>query len=304
MKNALLFYYGIDVSNDKINMIDNNYFFTFQNSNFFVSKYERNINEAYELYKLSEEMIINKIPLYKIIPTKDKNIIFNFENNNYILMIMPKIKNRTITYQDVINFRYFPEKQSYKLLDKSTWNDFWTNKIDYIEYQFSQIERKYPIIKESINYYIGIWENAISYYNTNVTIDTMQKCVCHKRISTKTDVLSFLNPLNLIIDYKERDISEYIKSYVMNEKYTKEKINLFLKEIPEEKNNIMRFIIRLLFPSNYFDIYEEVIFDLIDEKNIIQIIENKKNYLFLLKTVFSYFEKNNIPQIEWIIKQN
>ena len=65
MKNELLFYYDIDISNDKINMIDNNYYFTFQNSNFIVSKYERSLEEAKELYNLSEEMISNNIPIYK-----------------------------------------------------------------------------------------------------------------------------------------------------------------------------------------------------------------------------------------------
>lgn len=300
MKNALLFYYDIDISNDKINMIDNNYYFTFQNSNFIVSKYERSLEEAKELYNLSEEMISNNIPIYKIILTQTGNILFDFENNHYLLMIIPKVKNRIITYNDIINFNYVPIAKKYRLLDKSSWNTFWSNKIDYIEYQFNQIEKKYCIIKKSINFYIGIWENAISYFNTNIVNDSEQKCVCHKRLNSKTDILSFLNPLNLVIDYKERDISEYIKYYVMTERYTKENIYSFLKVIPTKKSNIIKFISRTLFPSYYFDIYEEIILDIIDENKIIDVIKNKKNYLFLLKIVFSYFEKDSIPQIDWI----
>ncbi|MBE6140886.1 MAG: hypothetical protein E7172_05080 [Firmicutes bacterium] len=302
MKNAILFYYGIDVPNDKIKKLNDNYYFTFQESNCLVAKYERNILEANELFQLSEEMISQNIPIYKIVATIDKSIVFTFGDTNYILMIMPKIKNRIITYKDIINFNYVPDDKKYKMLDKSSWNIFWANKIDYIEYQFSQIEKKYSFLKESINFYIGIWENAISYYNTNIIGEKGNKCVCHKRINAKTDMLSFLNPLNLIIDYKERDISEYIKSYIMNEKYTNNDIYLFLNYIPKERNSVLRFIARTLFPSNYFDLYEEIISCTMNEDDIVKVITNKKNYLTLLKIVFNYYENQNVPQIEWIGK--
>lgn len=304
MKNAILFYYGIDILKNKIKKINDDYYFTFQESNFLVSKYERKIEEAYELFELSEEMILNNIPLHKIIPTMEKNIVFTFENNNYILMIMPKLKNRNITYNDIIKFNYIPTSKKYKLLDKSDWNKNWSNKIDYIEYQFSQIEKKYCIIKESINFYIGIWENAVSYYNNNLVSEYEIKCVCHKRINTKMDILSFLNPLNLVIDYKERDVVEYIKSYIVNEKYTDINIYSLLKEVPKDRNSIIRFITRILFPSNYFDLYEEIILGIIDEEKISEIVENKKNYLSLLKIVLNYFENQNVPKIEWINQIN
>lgn len=304
MKNALLFYYNIEILSEKINKINNDYYFTYQNSNFVVARYERNISDVTELYNLTEEMIANNIHLYKIILTKENSILFNFDNLNYILMIMPRVKNRVITYRDVINFNYVPINTKYKSIDKSSWTTFWSDKIDYIEYQFYQIEKKYSFIKESINYYIGIWENAISYYNINISKDDSPKCVCHKRLSSKTDLLSFLNPLNLVLDYKERDVAEYIKSFVYDEKYSEEKIKSFLAEIPLDRNTVIRFISRILFPSNYFDLYEEIIYDNVSENKILNVIRNKKNYLFLIKEVFKYFENYNIPVIEWVIKDN
>ncbi len=302
MKNALLFYYNIEISNNNLNKINENYYFSYQNSDFIVARYSRNIDDVNELYYLTEEMINNNIPLYKIITTKENNILFSYEGIYYILMIMPKIKNRLINYNDVINFNYIPtnNNKKYKAIDKSYWTTFWSNKIDYIEYQFFQLEKKYSIIKKSINFYIGIWENAISYYNNNVIYDNFSKCVCHKRLTSKTDLLSFLNPLNLVIDYKERDVAEYIKSFVYEEKFTEENIEYFLKAIPINENIIIRFISRVLFPSNYFDLYEEIIYENAPESKIEKIIENKKNYLFLMKLVFKYFETYNIPTIEWI----
>ena len=41
----------------------------------------------------------------------------------------------------------------------------WIRKIDYFEYQISQFGKKYPIIRESFNYYVGLAENGISLLN-------------------------------------------------------------------------------------------------------------------------------------------
>lgn len=303
MKNALLFYYNIEISNNNLKKINDNYYFSYQSSNFIIEKYNRNAEDIIELYSLTEEMINNNIPLYRIIPTNNNNILFLYEGNYYILMIMPNVLNRIITYNDVINFNYMPVNKKYRIIDKSAWTTFWSKKIDYIEYQFFQIEKKYPIIKESINYYIGIWENAISYYNNNIILDNNFKCVCHKRLSSKTDLLSFLNPLNLVIDYKERDVSEYIKSFIFNEKYTEKNIETFLNKVPINRGNIIRLIARILFPSNYFDLYESIIYENVSEEKIKSLIDNKKNYLFLLKAVFNYFEKYDIPIIDWIMQE-
>lgn len=303
MKNALLFYYNIEISNNNLKRINDNYYFAYQSRNFIIEKYNRNVEDIIELYNLTEEMINNNIPLYRIIPTNNNNILFLYEGNYYILMIMPNVLNRIITYNDVINFNYIPVNKKYRIIDKSAWTTFWSKKIDYIEYQFFQIEKKYPIIKESINYYIGIWENAISYYNNNIILDNKFKCVCHKRLSSKTDLLSFLNPLNLVIDYKERDVSEYIKSFVFNEKYTEKNIETFLNEVPINRENIIRLIARILFPSNYFDLYESIIYENVSEEKIKSLIDNKKNYLFLLKAVFNYFERYDIPIIDWVMQE-
>lgn len=304
MKNALLFFYNINITNDSLRKIDNNYYFYYQNNNFTIEEYKRSLEEITEIYNLTLEMINDHIPLYKIILTKDNNILFLYENNYYILMILPNIKNKIISYEDILAFNYVPVNTKYKSIDKSSWPYFWSKKIDYLEYQFSQIEKKYPLIRKCLNYYIGIWENSISYYNDNIIIDNVPKVVCHKRITVKSDLLEFFNPLNLVIDYKERDIADYIKSYIYEENYTKEKIFFFVKSIPLEDNSIIRFISRIMFPSTYFDLYEEIIYDKRDETILEKVIANRKSYDFLIKIVFEYYQKYNIPMIDWIIKKD
>ena len=144
MKNALLFFYNIFL--EEIEKINDNYYFTYQNSDFVVHKYIRNIEEVINIYNLNKEMLQNNIITYEIILTKENNVLFYEETSYYLLMKLPNIKNRIITIDDVLSFNYV-SKNNYNLLDKSMWNVNWEKKIDYIEYQFSQMAKKYKNIK-------------------------------------------------------------------------------------------------------------------------------------------------------------
>ena len=161
------------------------------------------------------------------------------------------------------------------------------------------MKNKFPILENSIDYFVGIWENAISYFNDNVTF-LEEKFACHKRVDTKMDLLEFLNPLNFVIDYKERDKGEYLKSYVINNNYSSVQLKKLLQG--SSKNNIILLISRILFPSYYFDLYEDIVLKEKNEEEIVKMIEKRKNINNLLKYIFENFSNYNIPYIEWIKK--
>ena len=297
MNNALLFFFNINVS--ELKKINNNYYFKYLNNDYGIYLYERDIEEALEIYYLNLELITNGFPSYEIILTIKNEILFFINNNYYILMKLPNIKNRLITFNDIISFNYKPLNKI-KKLDKSNWSYNWSNKIDFIEYQFSQIKGKYPLIASSIAYFIGIWENAISYYNDNVNTKE-EKTIAHKRITYDMDLLEFLNPLNFVIDYKERDWGEYLKSFVISNNYTNNILDKYLKA-----NNIDQVVLlvsRLLFPSYYFDLYEEIVLDNRKESDINYIIEKKDNVLYLINYLLTKYSNYNVPLINWIKKE-
>lgn len=296
MNNAILFFYNINIQ--EIKKITNNYYFTYLNNNYGIYLYNRDPKEQEELFNLNSELLMQGLVGYEIIPTKDKQIIFIHENKPYILMKLPNIKNKIITYEDIINFKLSIDTKKYKIIDKSNWSTNWSNKIDFINYQFSQVQNKYPIIENSIDYFIGIWENAISYANNNPIIK--EKNLAHKRITTKTDLLEFLNPLNFIIDYQERDVGDYIKSYIMTKNYSNDIIYQKIKNLP--KNSIILIITRILFPSYYFDIYEDIILKNRKEEELKDIINKRNNITKLLNYIFDKYSNYNIPYIEWIKK--
>lgn len=296
MNNAILFFYNINIQ--EIKKINNNYYFTYINNNYTIYPYNRDLKELEEIYNLNNELLSQGLIGYEIILTKDRQIIFIHENKPYILMKIPNIKNKIITYEDIINFNFYIDQKKYKNIDKSSWSNNWSKKIDFINYQFKQVKNKYKKINNSIDYFIGLWENAISYANNNKIIK--EKTIAHRRLNTKTDLLEYLNPLNLIIDYKERDIGEYIKSYIMTKNYSNEIIYQKIKNTGEI--NIILLITRLLFPSYYFDIYEDIILKQKEETELEEIINKRNNIINLIKYIFNKYSNNNIPYIEWIKK--
>ncbi len=296
MNNAILFFFNINTK--EVKKINDNYYFNYAYNNYVVQIYNRDIEEAIEIYYLNLELLSNGFIGYEIILTKDNDVLFLYEGVYYILMKFPNIKNRIITYEDVINFNYIPNTM-FKKLDKSNWGITWSNKIDFIEYQFDQVRNRYSIIDDSIDYFIGIWENAISYYNDN-NINS-ERCVCHKRVSTNMDLLDFTNPLNFVIDYKERDLGEYLKSFVISKNYSNASLDRMINF--SDRDGVVLVISRILFPSYYFDLYEDIILGNKDEYELNDVISKRNNVLYLINYILFRYSNLNITDIEWIKKE-
>ena len=298
MNNAILFFFNINVSD--IKKINDNYYFKYLNNNYGIYLYNRDITDIVFLYNLNMELLNRGFSGYTIILTNNNQILFVYEDKYYVLMRFPDILNRYITYEDIINFSVVVNNK-YKKLDKSNWGESWSNKIDFIEYQFNQMKHKYPIIDDYIDYYIGIWENAISYFNYNANTN-IKKYICHKRIPFNMDLYEFLNPLNFVVDFKERDIGEYLKSFVINNNFSYSILDKYFNNL--SRDSVILIISRFLFPSYFFDIYEDIIIDKLDEKNIIEIVNKRNIILFVLKYIFNTYTDINIPYINWIKKRD
>lgn len=299
MENILSFYYDLYI--DNVKKLDKNYYFKIKDNNYVFQLYDRAIEEINEIYEINNELNKMNYPSYKIILTKFNSILVEYEDNLYILMIIPNIKNRIINFFDILKFNIEINKE-YKYIDKSNWNILWSKKIDYIEYQFYQIENKYKKISDSINYYIGLWENAISYYNEKNNFYN-KKNLCIRRINVNTDILTLLNPIEFVVDYKERLIGDYLKSYVMSEKYTNNQIENMLNKLQLNKEKAIILQSRILFPSYYFDIYENIIEKNQKEEKIIEAEEKYKNIINLLYLIQEKYKHYNIPIIYWIKKE-
>ena len=288
MKNILNYYYHMIVDSNKIK----NNFFSYNNHLYCLYEYRRNTKEIEALRLLNEIMLSKKISINKIINNIFNQIITYYDNKNYVLIevLYEHIDNTNIKYIE------FSSNAKLDILKRNNWSSLWSSKIDYIIYQVMHIKSRYPIINSSINYYIGLAENAISYFNM-IDFTNVPLYIEHRRINNS----NMYNPLELVIDYKVRDIAEYIKDSFYIQKKSIYQIKDYVNNLNLEKIDYILLYIRLLFPSYYFDLYEKVINENTDELELNNIIELSSSYERLLYELYLIFKRKvNLIGIEWI----
>mgnify|MGYP005807252301 CR=1 FL=1 len=299
------YYYNLNV--ESVEDWDTIFTFNWNNSKFYFVPLKRSEKELIDLIEVSKELKQRGLECHDIIINKYGKLITNIYDMNYILL--KPIGNIYQEYElkDMIrlnNELILNKNKSH--LYRNSWSKLWSDKIDYFEYQIHELGKEHEIILDSFSYYIGLGENAISYVNnTNqkyrqTSMDRI--CLSHRRIKYPNYKLNYLNPLSFIFDLEVRDIAEYLKSAF----FAGEDALSYLKETLK----ITRFTIyslellyaRLLYPSYYFDIYENVMNDLEEEEKLIPIIEKANDYEEFLGD--AYIEINKYAPIEgisWIL---
>ena len=300
MNNFIKFFYNMKVTNT--NFINNYYEFNHNNNYYrlYILNEEYNIYNYNNIYTINKE-IINNTLMSEIILNKDKNIITTYHNINYILLKINCNINKDITLEEID----YLSKVKIVNNNKSNWGLLWSKKIDYLEELISENGKKYPQVVNSFNYFIGLSENAISYYN-NIDIDNnMMHYISHKRLKPTDKVDSLYNPLNIIYDYRVRDVAEYIKNSFWTDNHNiYNELNNYLYKNNLSLNEVKLLISRILFPSFYFDLYEDIFNYNKDEKILNNIISRIDEYEEYLNSIIIYFKRfYPIDEIEWLKKK-
>lgn len=300
MKNFIKFFYNMKVTNT--NFINNYYEFNHNNNYYrlYILNEEYNIYNYNNIYTINKELINNTL-MSEIILNKDKNIITTYHNINYILLKINCNINKNITLEEID----YLSKVKIVNNNKSNWGLLWSKKIDYLEELISENGKKYPQVVNSFNYFIGLSENAISYYN-NIDIDNnMMYYISHKVLRPTDKVDSLYNPLNIIYDYKVRDVAEYIKNSFWTDNHNiYNELNNYLYKNNLSLNEVKLLISRVLFPSFYFDLYEDIFNYNKDEKILNNIISRIDEYEEYLNSIIIYFKRfYPIDEIEWLKKK-
>lgn len=287
MKNTINYYYGIIVNGYK----KRNSSFIFlakQNEYEFVECYE-NINNLLNIYSLLK---INGRNSDEIILNKNNEIITYYEQKPYILLKKYSSIVVDVTLDEIINYACVVHVEN-----KLNWKSLWKDKLDYYEIQLEETGIKYNILKKSFNYYLGLSEIAINLLNF-IDYKKINYYICHKRIENSNDLL---NPLNMVIDNKMRDIAEYIKVKYINNEISVNQVIEFIGKNRFTNDEIILFFSRLIYPSYYFDIYEKIYYGSEDEKSINKVIKKNVYYETFLKDVYNILKfKYSIPQIEFL----
>ena len=297
MCNFIDYFYGIKI--DNIEFDNKNYFFIYK-------------GYLYKLYAIDNGIDINLVVninkamvgrtlISKVIVNQLGNYISNYNGISYILMRIYADNNKQISINDID----YLGNSLYTNKINSNWGVLWSKKIDYLENLISQFGKKYPIMVNSFNYFVGMAENAISYFNSIKFTENYSYYISHKVMNIDKVVDCFYNPLNIIFDYKVRDIAEYIKKVFFCIDYDKSKIyneiNKYFSNNKFTKTDIKLLIARLLYPSFYFELYEKILVEGQNEKIILDVVSNLDDYEKYLNGIISYFKKQyGVDDIKWL----
>ena len=294
MNNFLEFFYNIKV--DKLNFNKNHYYFKYNDYTYKLYLIDGNININF-LVNLNKKLLNNTL-ISEIIVNKNSSYISHYNNVDYILIKTFANLNKKITLNEICYFDSLLYTNNLTI----NWGIAWSKKIDYLENLINENGKKYPLIVDSFNYFVGMAENAISYYNNIDIPKNYFFNLNHRYINFDDTIETIYNPLNIIFDYKARDIAEYIKVSFFNNN-----INIFneLKELINK--NYLSFtdtsliVARLLYPSFYFNLYENILVNFEDEKILINVINKLDMYEKYLANVINFFKKYyNIEIIKWL----
>ena len=290
MKNLINYYYNLLVSDFK--KVNDRFIFKIDGKNYELVPFYGEINEFYKNYVT---LINNNKYCHEVILNKDKSFL-TFHNNKAYILIKENINiEKNVDINEIISYDILV-KGDYSL----NWKNLWKEKVDYYEYQINQLSFKHQALKDSFNYYVGLTECAISLLNY-VDNSKIYYYISHKRINYNESLSEFFNPLNITIDSRVRDIAEYIKINYINERLDIKEIYFYLDRLNFDYVESILLLSRLLYPSYYFDIYDEIIQERISEDKIDIYIKKNTAYEIFLKQVYSYLRvRYNIPEIEWL----
>lgn len=306
MKETINYYYNLNPN--RINKIFDYYYFYINNELYYFVIYNRKIEDKNDIYDFNRKMINNNILVNEIINNKDNSIVTYVNKIPYILMKIYVNINKNITLAEISYLSNSKILYSNNLM-RSNWALLWIRKIDYLEYHHEHNYQKYPLLSSSFDYFIGLSENAISYLNNTIKNmspdDSDIGVISHDIINIDDTIYSLYNPLNIIIDHKSRDLAEYIKNSFFNDNFSIfEELDEYFKYNYFSFYGINLLVARILYPSFYFDKYDEIVNEKIQESSILKITSRTDEYEKYLQDIFSYLKRYyNIKDIEWIMKK-
>lgn len=294
MKNDILYFYGLDANN--IIRINQNYHFYVNYQKFILFKTTMDDNTLKDLVYFLSRRSNKFFVIQKALDNKDY-IILNKEK--YVLLKITSPPNDEILIKELIK-NYIYVGKELKQLDRSNWSLLWSKKVDYLEYQISERAINYPIIKDSFSYYVGLAENAIEYFNT-IKLNSEHLVLSQKRIKAFNIAIDYYNPLTLIVDYRVRDLAEYIKAefFIGNA----EVLDRIISDNYNFTNNEYNLLFaRLLYPSYYFDELTEILENNKDEEALLKYLNKAKDYEQFLKKCLDIFSKRTrITKLDWLL---
>lgn len=297
MKNVLLYNYNLEPESlEKVGEYDVCFYLDYEKYYFVV--FDR------PLENLEEIAIIANSPnnnFHKIIKNKFDSLTTPYMGRNFVLLKINGPENNEIDILDIIKDTVNYENDKSSLL-RTDWGNLWSTKVDYLEYQISELGTTHKVARHSFSYYVGLAENAIEYFNL-LKPERLSTVVSHRRIRNPFRSREYYDPLDIVIDYIPRDYSSYFKMKFFEDADIIREVKILVdKNIlsPLEYNLLFA---RLLYPSYYFDDLQRVLEKDASDDILLKYIERVDKYEDFLRNVYDIFRtRSSMLKIDWLIK--
>lgn len=281
------------------------YFFTYFNNKYLFMSCNRDKSDMQMLYEINQYTANNNLDFHSIVINKFNNILTEIYQQYFILL---KIKVNFNDEYNLEDIKYIAQKSAHineqLKIKKLNLIELWSQKIDYFEHHLLN-NNQHQSVLETFPYYMGLAETALSYLNNNQAYQTNddKHVISHRRLFVNGTLYDLYNPLEIIVDHYTRDIAEYIKIKFFYDNNPYQEVIAFLNNNNLTYYGYISLIARLLYPSYYFDLLEQIIQNLVYDKDVNQIIEKSKSYEYFLVSIIKYLNtKANLPKIEWLDK--
>ncbi len=266
---------------------------------YYFMKCLRNEEELNDIGKICLELKNIGIRLDEIILNGEKRVV----TNNFVLVKINFFLDSDTSLKEMLRYN---EKLVVSKGVVNNWASLWEQKIDYLEYQIGELGQDKVELITSFSYYIGLAECALLVLkNVERKYNKDTKLVLSRiRINYPNYDKDYFNPLNFIFDNRMRDIAEYIKSmFFQKEDVWPSIYEIFKKPYTVYEYNI--FYARMLFPTYYFDLFEDIILDNRNGKEIFTITNLLDDYQDFLSDLYFYLSKfAPLERVPWITKKS
>ena len=287
MKNFILLNYNIEV--DKI--YSDKYFFV-NDEKIYIIRTNKKDKEIDYLAALSNELFLNGIKVNTFIINNEKKYFTKKDNINIVLLRVNEYEN-DFNINDIIRFQNInSDLENVNIIDK------WSKTIDDLENELVDYNEEYQLIQNSIDYFIGMGENAISLLNNHkdkIVNDSIGHLINYKVFNRC--ILN--NPFNFIKINKMYDIANYIKYKLLTNRVDYDEIDIIINN-NSDIENIYLFSC-MMFPNIYFDLVNNIIKENETEETLNKIINIIKDHRILLINMRNSMKNvKDVKLITWL----
>lgn len=291
MKKFIKTYYNINV--EKIYKNKNNYFFYSGNDLIYIIKTDKNKEELDNLVSISNSMYLKNNNISTFLLNKEGNYYTKYDGSYLVLLKYNDIIKDRIEFNDI--FYYHIENNL--LLNYDILNHF-KNQIDVLEKEIQEYNKEHSLIQKSIDYFIGISENAIQLLSDiNINYDS----ICHNIGLTNYNKVEYNNPFNYIKANIMYDYANYFKYKFYYETINYDELYYLIKN--SNINDLILFFGLMLYQEEYFNLVKQILLDKQNEEDLniyINHISDYKELLLYIKDSIRNVDK--IREIEWLDK--